>query len=275
MNVIRCYECDREFKFLNNTHLRKHNLTIQEYKDKWKIEGSLISDNLKIARGDRTRGKTYEQIHGINEAQRLREIRVIHSTNQMSDVNQRLLRKKVCGRWANNAEEYAARVNKMKRACQNPDVSKRRRETLLARYSTVNTLGIQPRFSKMAYEYIKNYIKHNNIDESRCYYARGGINNREYVYFDADKQKHIMFDFVIINTETKEIELILEYNGPFHWTADDIAKDPNSSATWFKTNSMTKLESYNHDQYKLNIAKNISKNVIVYWLRNDRIEQIK
>lgn len=275
MNVIECFECGKKFKYLNNTHLKKHDLTIQEYKDKWKVEGSLTNDDLKRVRGDSTRGKTYEQIHGIKKAQRLKEIRAIHSTNQMSDVNQRLLRKKVCGKWANNAEEYAARVTKMKLACQNPIVSKRRRETLLSRYNTANTLGIQPRFSQMAYEYINNYIKQNNIDESCCYYARGGINNREYVYFDADKRKHIMFDFVVINAETREIELILEYNGPFHWTSDDILKDPNSLATWFKTNSMTKLESYDHDQYKLNIAKKISKNVAVYWLRDKRIEQIK
>jgi hypothetical protein len=275
MNVIECFECGKKFKYLNNTHLKKHDLTIQEYKDKWKVEGSLINDDLKRVRGDSTRGKTYEQIHGIKKAQRLKEIRAIHSTNQMSDVNQRLLRKKACGKWANNAEEYAARVTKMKLACQNPSVSKRRRETLISRYSTANTLGIQPRFSKMAYEYIKNYIKQNNIDESCCYYARGGINNREYVYFDSDRQKHIMFDFVIINAETREIEVILEYNGPFHWTIDDILRDPNSLSTWFKTNSMTKLESYDHDQYKLNIAKKISKHVTVYWLRDDRIEQIK
>ena len=275
MNVIKCYECGREFKFLNNTHLRKHNLTIQEYRNKWKIKGSLINDNLKIVRGNHTRGKTYEQIHGIDEAQRLREIRVIHSTNQMSDINQRLLRKKVCGKWATNANEYFARTSKMKIACRNPSVIRQRRETLLKRYSTSNTLGIQPRFSKMAYDYIKKYIKQNNIDERCCYFARGGINNKEYVYFDAEKQKHIMFDLVVIDNKTKEIDLILEYNGPFHWTINEASADPNSSATWFKTNSMTKFESYRHDQYKLNIAKKISKNVIVYWLRDGRVELLK
>lgn len=193
----------------------------------------------------------------------------------MQDINQRLLRKKVCGKWATNAEEYLARTSKMKAACKDPSVTKRRRETLIKRYNTPNTLGIQPRFSTMAFKYIKDYIKHNNIDESCCYYARGGINNKEYVYFDVEKQKHIMFDLVVIDVNTREIKLILEYNGPFHWTENDVKDDPDSSSTWFKTNSMTKLESYNHDQYKLNIAKKISKHVVVYWLRNNSVEQIK
>jgi len=275
MNNIKCLECGREFKFLNNTHLKKHNLTIQEYKNKWKIKEKIVSDDLRKIRGNHTRGKTYEQIHGIDEAKRLKEIRTIHSKNQMRDINQRLLRKKICGNWVNNADEYIARINKMKLAYQNSDITKRRRRTLLARYNTSNTLGIQPKFSKMAYNYIKEYIKQNNINESCCYYARGGINNREYVYFDAEKQKHIMYDFVVINPDTKKIELILEYNGPFHWTLNDVLRDPNSLSTWFKTNSITKLESYNHDQYKLDIAKKISKKVIVYWLRNNYIEQIK
>jgi hypothetical protein len=275
MNNIKCLECGKEFKFLNNTHLKRHNLTIQEYKNKWNIKESLVCDDLKKVRGDYTRGKTYEQIHGRATAQRLKELRCIHTTNQMNDVNQRLLRKKVCGKWAADADEYLSRTSKMKIACQNPDVIKRRRETLLKRYNTSNTLRIQPRFSKMAYEYIKNYIKQNNLDVSCCYYAKGGINNREYVYFDSDTQKHIMFDLVVINNETKKIELIFEYNGPFHWTEDDVRQDPYSSSTWFKTNSMTKLESYNYDQYKLNIAKKISTNVVVYWLRDNRIEQVK
>jgi hypothetical protein len=275
MNDIECLECGGKFKFLNNTHLKKHNLTIQEYRDKWCITGNLIADDLRELRGNHTRGKTYEQIHGDANAQKLREIRSIHSTNQMNDVNQRLLRKRVCGKWAKNKEEYNIRVYKMRIACSDPNVAKQRRKTLLERYNTPNTLAIQPRFSKMAYNFIKQYIKNNNINESRCYFARGGINNREYVYFDKINKKHIMFDLVILAEHSKNIELILEFNGPFHWKKSDVENDPNSFSTWFKTNSMTKLESYNHDQYKLNIAKTISNKVLVYWLCDNSTEIIK
>jgi ROS/MUCR transcriptional regulator protein len=275
MNTIKCFECGKQFKFLNNTHLRRHGLTIQEYKSKWCIEGRLIVDELRKVRGAHTRGKTYEQIHGHANARRLREIRSIHSINQMSDINQRLLRKQACGKWAEDENEYNMRVNKMRIACSNPDVAKQRRKTLLERYGTDNTLEIQPRFSKMAYNFIKQYIKNNNINENRCYFARGGINNREYVYFDKFNKRHIMFDLVVLAEHSKDIELILEFNGPFHWRWNDVRDNPNSSSTWFKTNSMTKLESYNHDQYKLNIAKTISNNVLVYWLCDKSVERIK
>jgi len=272
--LIKCLECNKKFKFLNNTHLKKHNLTVKEYMDKWNVK-SVVQEQLKYDRCHHTRGKTYEEIHGKQKGKQLREIRKIHSVTQMQDFNQIKIRKQKCGLWVLDEEQYQNRVNNMKIAISTPEAKLRRKEARIKTYQKTETLNHKPRFSKMAFDYIKKFLKLNNIDESLCYFAQGGINGKEYFYFDKEKQKLVMFDLVVKNINTGKIELVLEYNGPFHWSLNEALQEPNKPATWFKGCTTTRLESYNHDVYKLNIAKRISDSVIVFWHKNKTVETIK
>lgn len=272
--LIKCLECGKEFKFLNNTHLKRHNLTVKEYMDKWNVK-SVVQGQLKYDRCYHTRGKTYEEIHGKQKGKQLREIRKIHSINQMQDFNQIKIRKQKCGLWTLDKDQYQDRIKNIKAAINRPEAKLRRREALLKTYQKTETLNHKPRFSKAAFEYIKKFIRINNIDESLCYFAKGGINGKEYFYYDKGKQKLVMFDLVVKDISTGNIELILEYNGPFHWNLNEVLQEPNKPATWFRDCATTRLQSYNYDLYKLGIAKSISDAVIVFWGKDRTVTTIK
>ena len=266
-----CIICNKEFKFLNNTHLKKHGLTCEQYKIKYGIE-SLTDDDLKYDRMKYMRGKTYEELYGSEMADELKENRSIHTTNQMKDPNQITIRKNKCGEWANDREEYELRIASMKASYQkDPTITERRKKTLYENYN--NGSNMTPRFSKMAYDYIIKFLKDNNIPENLCYFANGGINNKE--YFQRINGNIRFYDLVVLNEKTKEIDIILEYNGPFHYRLNEVIEDPEGPNTWYSSCKTTKLESYNIDMEKIVHAKLISNNVYVYWLDNDVFDIIE
>ena len=126
--------------------------------------------------------------------------------------------------------------------------------------------------SKSAEKYIRSYISENNIDENKCYFKGGGINNKEYfkcVIID-DKKRYMSYDLVVIDDNNK-ILLVLEYNGPWHYKLDDIKLDENGPATPYKK-SKTKLETYNFDLLKLNTIFVECKNILIYWEKIKKLE---
>lgn len=264
---MKCQICNKEFKFINNTHLAKHNISVKQYKD---IYGECMDSDLKIIRGNHTRGKTYEQIHGKTKAKKLKNTRSKSAKKQMKTPNQIKLRRQKCGIYKDNKQ----RIENMKAAYkQDPTITIRRRKTMIKRYGTSNTANISPRFSKEAYIFIKKYLSDNNIDESRCYFNRGGINNTE--YYQHVNDKFYCYDLVILSKDKTNIETILEYNGPWHYRKCDVVNKPNLPSTPFKSNKMTVKESYEHDLNKLQHASLISNQVLVYWADTKSYEIVK
>lgn len=127
--------------------------------------------------------------------------------------------------------------------------------------------------SKSAEKFIKNYIKENNIVENRCYFKGGGINGKEYFKSISlnGKKIYMSYDLVVLDDNNK-IELVLEYNGPWHYKYDDIVDDKFSPATPY-INSKTKIDTYNFDILKLNTIFVECKNIFIYWEKEKKIEK--
>ena len=244
MNTIICLICNKNFKYISNTHLKTHGITQQEYKSKYP-DAELKTDELKIKCGDSARGRTYEEIYGEDIAKKLKEQRVRSAKKQMKSSEQIEIRRLKCG-----APEYytAERRLNMSKAAQCPDLIQRRNETLLkniesGKYSS----KIFGRQSNMARLYIKDYLIQHNILEEQCYYDGGGINGNEYyqLVFNpvTNRKKSIAYDLVIVDSRLHDIQTIIEINGPWHYRLKEVLNDPDSPACPLKTNKYTKLES--------------------------------
>ena len=100
---MKCLECGKELKIINSLHLKSHNMTCDEYEKKFNVKikpwnkgltketdervkkqsinqtGRIFSEkhieNLSKSHIGILKGKTYEEIHGIEKAKELRENR--------------------------------------------------------------------------------------------------------------------------------------------------------------------------------------------------------
>lgn len=261
-----CRICNKDFKFLNNTHLAQHGLTIQEYKTKYNVN-SVCDAELAYSRVDYCRGKTYEERFGDKKANELKEIRRSDAINQMKNIEQREVRKLTATNW----KDPEQRRKNLSKSCSMPGVTQKRRATMMQRYGANVSANISPRFSKAAYNFITEYIQKHNISETKCYFLKGGRTGTE--YYQHIDGKFICYDLVVLDDEGN-IDLIFEFNGPWHYREEDVRADPDSPATPFKK-SKTKLESYKHDMFKINHAKSISKNVLVYWMDTKKTDIIQ
>ncbi len=260
---MECLVCNRKLKFINNTHLKQHNMTIEEYKLMFNIS-KVVDEKLRFTRVNYCRGKSYEERFGKEVASRMKEIRKIKTTHQMTDFKQIQIRKKKCGNYKNPG----LRKKRIKEAANRLETKIKRR---ISMHKLFEAGYMTSRFSKPAYEFIREYISNNNINEDKCYYL-GGTNDRE--FFNIINKKYCFYDLVIFD-DNKEINTIIEINGPWHYTKRDILNDPWSKATPYKNEKTTKYQSYVWDQLKLSRAKKISKNVKVYWLYSNILEIIK
>jgi len=124
--------------------------------------------------------------------------------------------------------------------------------------------------SKAAEKYIRSYIFENKIDENKCYFKGGGINNKEYfkcISIDGVK-KYMSYDLVVF--DDNKIILALEYNGPWHYKLEDVNSDENGPATPYNE-SKSKLETYN--LLKLNTIFVECKNILIYWEKSKKLEK--
>lgn len=149
------------------------------------------------------------------------------------------------------------------------------KNTCLEKYGLENPGILGAYYSKAGLNYIKKFIKDNNIDENLCYYKGGGINGNEYfqMVFDPTKQKYVYFSYdLIVLNENKEINLVLEYNGSWHYTKKEMEADPNSPSHPYKTKILTKKEVYQKDLLKLNHIKQKCNHILIYW---EKTKQLK
>jgi len=75
--MVECKICGKEFKSITNTHLKRHNTTIEYYKEKFP-NSNLLSDNTRKllsenCYGNTIKGKTFEEIHGKKKAKELKK----------------------------------------------------------------------------------------------------------------------------------------------------------------------------------------------------------
>lgn len=93
---VVCFECNKKFTKITNTHLKLHNLSKNDYKRKY--PNAIIEDKqLALDRQSHKRGKTYKEIYGSNNGNFLIRKRRMSAKKQMLDINQINIRKEKCG----------------------------------------------------------------------------------------------------------------------------------------------------------------------------------
>lgn len=74
VDYVVCQICNKKFNRITNTHLKKHNLTTNEYLDKFPFQtGRMTSGVLGKEYGDVSRNKTYEEIYGLSKANLIKQ----------------------------------------------------------------------------------------------------------------------------------------------------------------------------------------------------------
>jgi hypothetical protein len=212
---------------------------------------------------------------GKERAEQIRNLRSVNATRQMKNSEQIKIRKEKCGLAKYYTEERKSNMSK----ASTKEVTDKRYKTILKKYGSYEA-SMQKAFpagngSKSAKKYIEQFLIDNNINPNRCFYAGGGHSGNEYYQIIDlhDKKKVVMYDLVVFkNLEFKEIELILEYNGPWHYTISDVIERPDDKSVWFLTNSCTIKASYEKDIAKLNHALTLTKNVYIYWQKQKQIK---
>jgi len=271
--LVICELCGRHFKYINNTHLKQHGLTIQEYKLKFP-HSKIWNDELRTTLNTAHKGKTYETIMGPEKAEEVKRLRRNNAIKQMRDPEQIKVRKEKCGA----AEHYTeVRKRNMSKAIT-AEVIKKRRDTLIANYGSYNECMrksfVGGRSSKSAKKYIEQFLIDQSINPSRCFYYGGGRTDNEYyqlIDFNG-KKKFVMYDLVVFkNLDFQEIDLILEYNGPYHYTAAEVNINPDGKSVHFLDKCETIKESYDKDIAKLNHALTLTNNVYIYWQKQKQL----
>jgi len=148
---------------------------------------------------------------------------------------------------------------------QNKSISKKMVET------KIKTGGFtKSNSSQEATKFILDYIIQQGYDLPQCAFASKKHNLHEWGYYD--NGKWMLFDLVVFNSGFRgnkdEIIEILEYNGPFHYTKDDVANQGNEPAFPWKTNKTTIKESYMNDLKKSNFAKSLTTNFNIIWSKD-------
>jgi len=73
IDFVVCRLCQKHFKVISNTHLQNyHDMTVREYIEEFPGV-SILSEELRKRRMDKIRGKTYEEIVGVEKATQISE----------------------------------------------------------------------------------------------------------------------------------------------------------------------------------------------------------
>lgn len=166
--------------------------------------------------------------------------------------------------------------DKLSKAHKTKETQEKFKQTCLKKYGVENPGVLGAYSSKSGEKYIREFLNDRNISEKRCYFKNGGINNKEYfqMIYDESKQKHVYFSYDLIifkNEDLKEIELVFEYNGPWHYNKEDVLIDPNGPSIPYKTNKLTKKETYIKDKLKLDHIN--CDNILIYWEKSEKLQK--
>lgn len=177
---------------------------------------------------------------------------------------------------------------KMSESANKYEVIQKKQKTCLERYGISNPGILGAWHSRAADRYIKEYINKNQINEKCCYFHGGGISNREFFQMITipaqNKKRYVSYDLVVfkdyqsaINKELNKIDIVLEYNGAWHYTREEIKGHETELSVPYKNtiNRTTKEESVVFDEAKLNHVKKYANNVYVYWEKTKVLERVK
>ena len=145
---------------------------------------------------------------------------------------------------------------------QNKDIKKKSLETKIKKGSFDKSNS-----SKEATEYIKNYIKLKGYDKDQVAYSDIKNGYFEWGYFY--NEKWMLFDLVVFKKgkrgDINSIIEILEYQGPFHYTLEDVKERGDKNSTPYKSCRISIKESYEKDKLKEEFANKYSKKFTIIY----------
>lgn len=167
----------------------------------------------------------------------------------------------------------------LKRAANDPLTKQKKQDTCENLYGTRNPGVLGAYSSKSATEFIKYYLAANDIDIESCMFkdSNGSKEFWQMVFVPVlGKHKYMSYDLVIFDSpESKiakdltKIVSVLEYNGPWHYTKDDILGCEKEPATPYRSNRFTKQQVYEFDNLKIkHILEKGARQVLVVWQKN-------
>ena len=169
-------------------------------------------------------------------------------------------------------------------ALQSDEIKLKRRCNMLDQYGVEHSMQLAEVVNKMMNTKIKNgtLYRGGSSMEATTYFRNHvklmGYNTDQVAYHDNDYGLHewgyffdrwYLFDFVAFErgfrgNKDKIIEII-EYNGPFHYTLQDVELRGDDQAYPWKDKTITIKESYNLDQRKEKYAKQLCNKYTVIW----------
>jgi hypothetical protein len=165
--------------------------------------------------------------------------------------------------------------NKLKVAANREEVKEKKKKACLELYGVENPGVLGAFSSKSAREYIITFLEENGICKNRCYFKDVDTGKKEffqmvYVPF-LKKKKYFCYDLVVFKDEEaykskniKEIELVLEYNGPWHYEEHEVSGHEEEPSMPYKTCKHTKKQTYELDKIKMDHICNYANSVTVF-----------
>lgn len=124
--------------------------------------------------------------------------------------------------------------------------------------------------SKEATMFIRQYVQEKQYELGQCAFADIEYGLHEWGLYH--NGKWVLYDLVVFEKgyrgdKTKIIE-ILEYHGPFHYTAHDVEVRGHTKAYPWKSSSTTISESVRKDEMKEELAKELTVNYNIIWAKD-------
>lgn len=161
----------------------------------------------------------------------------------------------------------------------------KKRKTCKERYGVENPGVMGGYSSKAANSYIKKFIADRNIDLDCCLFNDAESNKKELfqmIYMPkTNKMKYTQYDLVVFkskesakNKNINDIILVLEYNGPWHYTLKETMADPYSLTTPYRgnTNNTQKIESFIYDKMKRKHFNHV-KEYYTFWEKDNSLRK--
>ena len=174
---------------------------------------------------------------------------------------------------------------KLKAAANRTDVKQKKARTNLIRYGVSNPGVLGAYFSKSGQAYIEDFLKKKNIEFDRCFFYNKGIGKREFFQIIfipfLNKNRFVSYDLVVFKNvaaaqkkDVSQIELVLEYNGMWHYTAEEVlGHEEEPAVPYIKNNTykFTKKEVYELDKAKLDLAKKWTDMVYIFSIKTNML----
>ena len=208
-------------------------------------------------------------------------------TNKSEEEKKKIQEKRVKTNRKNGAYNFSdEHKRKMSERALSAEVKEKKRKTNLERHGVENAGVLGAFHSKSATEYIIRFLKERNISPDRCYYHDKENDKREFFQMIfvpfLEKKKYCSYDLIVFETKKyadeknlDKIELVLEYNGPWHYLKEEVDGHENEKAVPYKNNNSytyTKAEVYEMDKLKIDHMKKYSKEIYIYWERYKKVD---